>query len=101
MAFERIRGLGDNDAEVGRRAISLVARLADAIGDGFTIAAIPADAARFADATPELTNAVAPERRYRHLVRVLDYASKNEALLASEAAEERRRVELALASARR
>ncbi len=33
------------------------------------------------------------------VVEELDYASKNEALLASEAAEERRRVELALAFA--
>ncbi len=70
LAFERIRGLGETDAEVGRRAVSLVARLAEAIEDGFTIVAIPADEARFADATPELTNAIAPERRYRHLVRV-------------------------------
>ena len=70
LAFERIRGLGNNDAEIGRRAVSLLARLADAIDDGFTIAAIPPDESRFADAMPELTAAVAPERRYRHLVRV-------------------------------
>ncbi len=70
LAFERIRGLGSNDAEVGRRAISLLARLADAIDEGFTIAAIPADESRFADAAPELTSGVAPDRRYRHLVRI-------------------------------
>lgn len=69
VSFERIRGLGGNDAEVGRRAVSLLARLADAIDDGFTIAAVPPEESRFADAAPELTNAVAPERRYRHLVR--------------------------------
>jgi hypothetical protein len=55
---------------VPRRAISIVARLAKAIEDGFTIVAIPVNEARSADATPDLTNAVAPERRYHHLVRV-------------------------------
>lgn len=70
VAFERIRGLGDNDAETGRRAIALLGRLAGAIEDGFTIVAVPADEARFADAAPELTGAIAPERRYRHLVRL-------------------------------
>ncbi|TAM58195.1 hypothetical protein EPN52_11320 [bacterium] len=68
-AFERIRGLGHTDAEIGRRAFALLARLADAIENGFTIAAVPADEPRFADAAPELTNAVAPERQYRYLVR--------------------------------
>lgn len=43
VAFERIRGLGSNDAEIGRRALTLLARLPDV--------------------APELTNAVAPERR--------------------------------------
>lgn len=148
LAFERIRALGSSDAEIGRRAVALVARLADAIDEGFTIAAVPAEESRFADAVPELTIAVAPERRYRHLVRVrhpwrrqlslkgrrltvgqlvaqmnanamdvavaaeafglqpeavaeaLDYAARNVELLASEAAEERRRVELAVASPR-
>jgi uncharacterized protein (DUF433 family) len=69
-AFERIRGLGGSDSEVGRRAVAMLARLADAIGDGFTIVAVPADEPRFADAVPELTNAIAPERRFQHLVRV-------------------------------
>lgn len=148
LAFERIRALGGSDAEIGRRAVALVARLADAIDEGFTIAAVPPEESRFADAVPELTIAVAPERRYRHLVRVrhpwrrqlslkgrrltvgqlvaqmnanamdvaaaadgfglapeavaeaLDYAARNVELLASEAAEERRRVELAVASSR-
>lgn len=70
LALERIRGLGENDAEAGRQAVTLIARLATAIGEGFTIAAVPPDEARFADALPELTSAVAPERRYRYLVRV-------------------------------
>ncbi|NNM98399.1 MAG: hypothetical protein HKL91_01200, partial [Candidatus Eremiobacteraeota bacterium] len=70
LALERIRGLGENDAEAGRQAVTLIARLATAIGDGFTIAAVPPDEGRFADALPELTSAVAPERRYRYLVRV-------------------------------
>lgn len=70
LAFERIRGLGRNDAEAGRRAIALLARLADSVEDGFTIAAVPPDEFRFPDAAPELTSAVAPERRYKHLVRV-------------------------------
>lgn len=70
LAFERIRGLGGNDSEIGRRAVSLLGRLADAIDDGFTIVAVPAGESQFADALPELTSAIAPERRYRHLVRV-------------------------------
>ncbi|MHB8181705.1 MAG: hypothetical protein ACYDDR_12910, partial [Acidithiobacillus ferrivorans] len=70
LAFERIRGLGGNDAEVGRRAVVLLARLAAAIEEGFMIAAVPPEESRFADAAPELTSAVAPERRYRYLVRV-------------------------------
>ena len=70
LALERIRGLGENDAEAGRQAVTLIARLATAIGEGFTIAAVPPDEGRFADALPELTSAVAPERRYRYLVRV-------------------------------
>ena len=148
LALERIRPLGSNDAEIGRRAVALVARLADAIDEGFTIVAVPPDESRFADAVPELTMAVAPERRYRHLVRIrhpwrrqlslkgrrltvgqllaqmnanamdvetaagafgiapeaiaeaLDYGARNVELLASEAAEERRRVEIAVASSR-
>jgi uncharacterized protein (DUF433 family) len=149
LAFERIRGLGPNDAEVGRRAVSLLARLAAAVEDGFTIAAVPPEESRFVDVVPELTTAVAPERRYKHLVRVphpwrrqlsfkgrrltvgqfvsqmtandlgideaaaafdlpaeavaeaLDYATHNIALIHAEGAEERRRVEIAVAPARR
>jgi uncharacterized protein (DUF433 family) len=149
LAFERIRALGVNDAEVGRRAISLLARLAEAVEDGFTIVAVSPEESRFVDVAPELTTAVAPERRYKHLVKVphpwrrqlsfkgrrltvgqfvsqmtadglgieeaadafdlspeavaeaLDYSTRNLALLNSEGAEERRRVEMAVASARR
>jgi uncharacterized protein (DUF433 family) len=48
----------------------LLARLAEAVGNGFTIAAVPPEESRFVDIVPELTNVVAPERRYKYLVRV-------------------------------
>jgi predicted nucleotidyltransferase len=62
-ALERIRALGDSDADAVRRALALLARLAAGIEAGFTLALVPREERRFPDAALELTEAIVPSRR--------------------------------------